>query len=430
VATITFASDGTGTSGLGITNLPSQNVQVTGNVYRLANPVLNTPSVTLLVARVGDASPTASISLTNSSPDVYTEGLTVTRGTTTGAFTSSGGINNLAAGQTSSANAIQVALNTGTAGSFSGTQALAYVSTGAGTTGAPDISVGSGGSVSIAGRVYTPAVASVATTPINFGIVHVGDVVAARNVAVTNAAAATALNDVLVGSISTSGSSSFSATGSLGSGLGARQTNNTSLNVQVNTSTAGIYSGYANLALSSHNTEMADLPLATSAIALSAQVNNYANPVYNRVTGDGTLSGSGFSYTLDFGTVVQNAAAETASLRLLNSVLGPADLLEGSFTFDVALFGLSGFNSFAGLGAGQGLDGLIIAMNTDSLGTFSETIMLHAIGYNASGYSGAIDVSLLVRGTVAEGSAVPEPSSIILIGLGLAGLAVMRRRFK
>jgi hypothetical protein len=273
-------------------------------------------------------------------------------------------------------------------------------------------------------------VASVGTTPIDFGIVHVGDVVASRNVAVTNAAAATALNDVLVGSIGTSGASSFTASGNLGSGLGAGQTNNTSLNVQLNTSIAGIYSGAANLALSSRNADMADLPLATSAIALRAQVNNYANPVYNLVTGDGTLSGSGFSFTLDFGEVVQNAAAETATLRLLNSVLGPADLLEGSFSFDVALFALSGFTSFTGLGAGQGLDGLVIAMNTDSLGTFSETITLNAFGYNASGYRGAIEVSLLVRGSVVEGSAVPEPSTIILIGLGLAGLAAVRRRFR
>jgi len=427
-ATITFQSDGTGTSGLGITALPSQNVQVTGNVYRLANPALNTPSVTL-AARVGDAGPTASIGLTNSSPDVYTEGLNVTRGATAAGFTSSGGIGNLAAGQTSSLNAIQVALNTGTAGSFSGTQALAYVSTGAGTTSSPDVSVGSG-SVTLAGRVYTPAVASVNTTPVDFGIVHVGDVVAARNVAVTNAATATALNDVLVGTINTGGSSSFSAAGDLGSGLGAGQTNNTSLNVQLNTSIAGIYNGAANLALSSHNADMADLPLATTAVALSATVNNYANPVYNRVTGDGTLSGGGLSYTLDFGEVVQNAAAGTTTLRLLNSVVGPADLLEGSFTFDVALFGLSGFNSFTGLGAGQGLDGLIIAMNTDSLGTFSETITLHAFGYNAGGYRGAFDVSLLVRGSVVDGSAVPEPSSIILIGLGLAGLAAVRRKFR
>ena len=54
VATIDFVSDGAGTSDLGQTLLASQNVQVTGAVYRLADPLLDTTSVTL-AARVGDA---------------------------------------------------------------------------------------------------------------------------------------------------------------------------------------------------------------------------------------------------------------------------------------------------------------------------------------------------------------------------------------
>ncbi|HXI19912.1 MAG TPA: choice-of-anchor D domain-containing protein, partial [Gemmatimonadales bacterium] len=182
VATINFVSDGTGTSGLGQTSLPAQNVQVTGNVYRLANPVVNTPTV-ILAARVGDVSPTTGVSVTNNSPDIYTEGLNVTRGSTPAVFTSAGSVTNLAAG--GSSGAVQVALNTGTAGTFAGQQGLNFISTGAGTTNAPDVSVGTG-SVSLTGKVYTPAQASVAPTSINFGIVHVGDTVSAQNIAVTN----------------------------------------------------------------------------------------------------------------------------------------------------------------------------------------------------------------------------------------------------
>ena len=57
-ATIALASDGTGTSGLGVTPLAAQTVAVNGAVYRLANPTLTPPSVTL-AARVGDAAPGA-----------------------------------------------------------------------------------------------------------------------------------------------------------------------------------------------------------------------------------------------------------------------------------------------------------------------------------------------------------------------------------
>ncbi len=55
-------------------NLASQDVAVQGAVYRLADPTLNTNSVNL-VARRGDAAPTAAISVSNQSPDAFTEGL-------------------------------------------------------------------------------------------------------------------------------------------------------------------------------------------------------------------------------------------------------------------------------------------------------------------------------------------------------------------
>jgi hypothetical protein len=85
-----------------------------------------------------------------------------------------------------------VALNTGTAGTFGGNASLALASTGAGTTGAPDLDLPSQ-TVALTGRVYTPAQAQLSPTTIDFGIVHVGDAVAARALSVTNIAPATAL---------------------------------------------------------------------------------------------------------------------------------------------------------------------------------------------------------------------------------------------
>ena len=171
-ATITLNSDGTGTSGLGITALPSQIVNVSGNVYRMASPTLNTPNVTL-VARVGDAAPSANVSVTNSSPDTFTEGLKANIGGTASPFTSGGSIANLAA-QGTDASSLHVGLNTATAGASTGTATVNFSSTGAGTTNAADASVGAA-VVNLVGKVYQQAVAQVNTLAVNFGIVHVGD---------------------------------------------------------------------------------------------------------------------------------------------------------------------------------------------------------------------------------------------------------------
>jgi hypothetical protein len=176
-ATIAFVSDASNVGGCAPNcqlNLPNQDVSVSGAVYRLANPLLNTTEVSL-AARVGDAAPSAAISVTNSSPDIYTEGLKVSTGSAPVGFTNSGSIGNLAAGGTD-ASALKLALDTSTAGTFSGSQTLAFKSTGAGTTDAvPDIDVGNG-NVTVGGKVYTPAVATLNTASnVNFGIVHVGD---------------------------------------------------------------------------------------------------------------------------------------------------------------------------------------------------------------------------------------------------------------
>ena len=432
-ATITLASDGTGTSELGVTPLAPQTVNVSGNVYRLANPTLNTSSVTI-AARVGDAvSADKIVSITNTSPDIYTEGLKVNvTGASGNAQSNGGSITNLVAQGTNNS-AIQVGLNsTATAGLTSGTVNLNFISTGAGTTGASDIAAQTpGGTVIINGKVYTPAVASLSGT-IDFGIVHVGDSVSTQQLTVQNAAPVTDLNDVLQGTLTTSGP--FTGGGTLSSDLGAGASQ--AFNIGLDTSAAGVFSaGTATFAGVSHNADMADLGLGNPMVELAAQINNYANPVFDKTSGDGLFGGGGLSFTLNFGTVLQNSGTETAYLQILNDVLGPSDFLSGSFSSDSPDwvdfdFIYAGFNEFKDLGAGQSFGGLMLALNTTELGTFSETITLSALGYNASGYKHTFDIALIVQGNVVEATATPEPTTMLLLGFGLIGLVVIRRKIQ
>jgi len=347
-------------------------------------------------------------------------------GTAPGGFSTAGGVNGLVAGASSSA--LSVALNTATAGSFGGPVTVSFVSSGAGTTGAADAALGSQ-TVNLSGRVYTPAVAQVNTPVVDFGIVHRGDVVATRNVSVTNAAAIAAPNDELRGSIASAGLP-FSAGGTLG-GLAAHATDTTTFQVGLNTGNAGVFNGSATASFVSHNGEMADLALGSTTVSLKGQVNNYAEASFIKVDGSGSVSKVGNTYTLDFGSLALGAADLTGTLGILNSALGPADLLRGSFdTSGVGPeFLLSGFTSFAGLASGAGQGGFSITLDSATLGAFEDIIVLHAFGSNASGFDAALtDTTLVLRGNVQAVVAVPEPGTYLLMLGGLVLVLLRRER--
>ena len=409
-------------------SLPSQTVNVSGAVYRLANPLLNTGSVTV-AARVGDAvAANQSVSISNASPDIYTEGLRVSIvGASGNAQGNGGSITNLAAQGTNSSS-LQVGLNsTAVAGVTNGTVSLGFVSTGDGTTGAPDLALGTG-LVTVTGKVYTPAVAQIGATAINFGIVHVGDSVAPVALNVSNIAPTTALNDTLRASFGTV-SGPFSGTGSI-AGLVAGGTDGASMRVGLDTSSAGIFDGSGSISLASHNDDMADLVLSPASLNLSAQVNNYANPVFVKTAGAGSLSGSGDTFTLDLGDLFLGSGLTTTSLGVLNDVFGPADLVEGTFELSgVNDFALSGFGPFTGLGAGDLFAGLLASFAATSLGSFDDTIVLSALAYNASGYEQALNITLLLHADVLQQTAVPEPSTmaLLLAAMALLGYASRRR---
>ncbi|MEO8304100.1 MAG: choice-of-anchor D domain-containing protein [Betaproteobacteria bacterium] len=410
-------------NGLGTAAANTQVINVSGDVYRLANPTINTASPITLAARVGDASPNAAISITNTSPDQYTEGLNVTRGTTPAGFGSSGSITNLIAGGTD-ASSLKVSLNTGTAGSFGGTQVLQFASNGTITSNS-DMALADGG-ISLSGNVYTKAVAQVTTaTPINLGIVHVGDTAPQAAVAVKNNAAVTALNDSLTMNFA-SATGPFTGSGDLGTGgLAAQASNASGLKVGMNTSAAGTFIGTANFNAFSHDDELSDLALADVVVDVTGQVNNYAVAALHKNSGTGTFSGGGISYLLDFNNVFQNSGNPFANLGVFNDIFGPADLLSGLFDLSgVDDFLLTGFNVFGPLGAGAAYDGLDVSFATATLGLIQDVITLHWYGSNESGYVGDDEtITLTLRANIVEqGNHVPEPGTLALLLVGLLTL--------
>ena len=423
-ATIALVSDASNVGGCEPNcqlTLASKTVDVTGAVYRLASPSITSGPIGL-AARVGDLAPTAGIGVTNVSPDAFTERLNASIGSAPAGFVGTGSISGLVAGASSSA--LGVTLNTTTAGSFGGQAGVAFVSSGAGTTNAADLSVGTQ-NVALSGHVYAPAAAHVGTTTVDFGIVHKGDSVAARNVAVTNSAGPAALNDTLNGSLG-GASGPFTAVGTI-VGLAPGNTDTTSFLVGMNTANAGVFAGGASAAFASHNPELVDLPLGAVALTVKGQVNNFAELALGKVSGSGGLTHSGSTYTLDFGSVQFGSLDLGAGLAIVNGAAGPADLLSGSFTIGTGTgFTLGGFDSFAGIAAGASLAGLTVGFGTDVLGEFTQTITIAASGSNASGFLGGLgDTTLVLRGNVV---AVPEPATYLLYASGMLAMWFVSRR--
>lgn len=433
--TLKLDSNGAGTSGLPTLGLADKVVSTSITGYNQAvgqTSPASPPTLDLGAVRVGQAM-TQVLSVSNVAPGgAFTEKLNAGFGTNTGNATNNGAVVNLLAAGAPASTAMVAGLDTSAAGVRSGSVTINYQTDGTGTSGLGQASAGSQ-TIALTGKVYTPAVAVLNTQVIDFGVVRVGQVVADRNVTVTNAAVATALNDTMSASIA-SGGSPFTATGST-NGIGAGASNAAgTLKVGLNTSAAGAYTaGSAMVSFKSQNADMADQDLGGQSVTLKATVNYFAKPLFTLLSGYG-LSGGGNSFTLDLGNLLAGSGPTHLQLGLANAAQGgPQDGLRGAFdTSAVNDFAASGWGTVPDLAVGQMLAGLFLDFNPLALGLYTDSIVFHGLSFNESDPSGAAlgDVTLVLRANVVDQPQdVPEPGVLaLMLAGGLAAVAGARRR--
>ena len=425
---LNLESDGDGINSLGQTALTGQTISISGDVFRLAQAGI-TPDPVQLYARTGDTTEQILTISNTAVADTFSEGLRAELASTAGDAGMNGTTTSVIAAGSSDSSSLAMTMDTSTSGIKAGTATLNLISDGTGTSGLADYDLGTQ-TIALNGKVYQEAAASISPDPVDFGIVHKGDVVTAQNVAVKNTATGD-LVDVVTGGFKTV-TGPFSGTGSL-SGVLSNSTDSTSLLMSMNTANTGIFSGTASFELFSHNDDMADLALAEQQITVQAQVNDYADPAFQMVSGDGTLSGGGFSWELGLGTIDLGTGSLEASLNIKNDVLGLADTLGGALdTSLLAAFAANGLTTFTGIEAGDTTGLFTLSLSGATAGFFDETLILRAYGYNDSGYNADFqDIILRITGTVndpGQQGPVPEPGTFLLFGIGLLALTRQSRK--
>jgi hypothetical protein len=419
-------------NGLGLLGVGSENygvngtITAVGNVINQASPLINNSTINLGAVRVGAAAPSGTVSVTNVATAAPQAALNASIASAGAPITASGSFNLLNPGATNSS-ALQVGLNTAVAGTYNGQAVVSFVSDASNVGGcAPNCTLNlASQNVAVQGRVYSAAAGSSTTSAVSFGIVRVGDTVSARNIVVNNTAAVTALDDSLRANL-TGVSGPFGGAGTVG-GVAAGGSGN--IGVTLNTATAGVFSQTGSVAYLSQNGEMADVAAgANQQVRVQAQVNNLANAYFNLRGGQGSLAQTGDTFFLDYGTL--NAGdAISSQIDVSNFVTGPADSLSGSFNLAAAGgLVLSGFSAFAGLLAGADTADMALSFVAGGPGAFQWTIGLNGLSINSSDPLGlGLARTLVIRGLVAGGGTVPEPTPLaLLLAAALAGALVRR----
>ncbi|WP_199555423.1 choice-of-anchor D domain-containing protein [Sandaracinobacteroides hominis] len=361
-ASFSFATNGSGTSGLATESLGNGSVTLTGGVFALANPTLLADLDFGNVQQGTVQTRTISVSnlLIGGVSAAFQEGLNASFGTVSGGFSGSGSVTNLAAGGVNSYSLI-VTLDTTLAGAKAGQVQVVLASNGATTSGLGIVDLTPQfleATASVQGGVYRLAEATVVPMTIDMGNRRVGDAApAAVTITVSNSAIDDGYSEKLNGSI---GSTSGRATASGSFTLLDAQASSTAIQVGINTSTAGA-NGSVTIALASNGegTSGAGLtPLSSKTVALGGGVYRLADHDV-----DGPTS-----------TIVARVGdATSTSVTVRNTAIADGYSEGLGITSSTETAGVS-FGSVDGLLAAGGTRVVTATIDTTSAGTKSGTI--------------------------------------------------------
>ena len=378
-ATVNYVSDGTGTSGLGLTAAGSSVVTVSGDVYRLASASAVTPSpVTFGNVRVGTTDSQA-LSLSNTAAnDGFSEKLNASIGGATGSATTNGGSISLLGPTASDSSSLSVGVDTSSAGHKSGSATITLTSDGTGTSGLGSTSLGTQ-TVNVSGDVYRTAVGSV-VAPVVVANQHVGGS-ATQALSVSNTAANDGFSEKLDASFGTNTGNVTNNGGSI-SLLGDTATNNTSLSVGVDTSSAGAKSGTATVNFTSNGTGtsgLASIGAGSQAVTVTGNVYNLASSSTIAPINLGVLHVGQGGGSVSQGISITN----TAPTGLFSEGL---DSSFGSYTNNGGTLNPTFNGSITNLTAGStDAASMQVTLNTSTAGSVSGNILVH------QGSNGTID---------------------------------------
>ncbi|MBI1370019.1 MAG: choice-of-anchor D domain-containing protein [Planctomycetes bacterium] len=410
-------------------NVAGTDLNITGAAFRYANPTAHSPEpVNFGNVRLG-AMVNQNLSITNDVPnDGFSEALDASIATDGLPITASGSISKLAPGATNNAS-LKVGVDTSTAGAKSGTATISLASNGDGSSGLGITNLPSQ-TVHVTASVIRPAAASM-LNDVNFGVVHVGDGsgMVMQNLMVTNTAANDGFSEKLVGSATTViGGPAVSAFGNFND-LAPGASNNV-FKVAADTSTAGAKSGTATFAFESNGSDFGfgtNIPLGVQTININAQVNNFAAPILNGLTGVGTLmQNDATHYVLDLGAININGGDALAMFNVANDApAANSDTLSGAWNLGGATsaFAFSGFDPFSAVAGQTAQGGFSVTLHDAMTGTFSHTLTLSPSSDNASSMTALSPIELLVTGKVVGPilGASPNPVDFGAVLVGQTG---------